>query len=509
MGGSSQVPRTSSQIQKEIEELQNIRTSDPEALKLNSKRILRLTKELEETISSEDKAAKKQASDKKKAEEEAEKQRKKEEKAEAYQELDRIFTEEILPITFCYSPTQYVAFLYVRKNMETWELSPFQADNESLTMAISHLPLLQGAVKRMQEIYPGKADPHEALPDVLKYIINRMRVTETGNHIKAVPYCSNSKTEKCQHYLDIDSVREGPTPAWDQFLSRCEMADEFLAFIWSIFDVRDRGRQLCFVRDAGGGGKSAVTKALFSWLGEAATAFDSSTLDNSFGAESRVGKRLLIDADSKQYGLIVHEQIHKITGGDKGPINPKNKKMYMADLYAKCLVMSNYYPKISSDINNERSRLLFIKVNPRQGSGIDLNWEQGLIDERDFLLFKAREAYGRVCHNHQIKTDKINWAEVESNDLEVFFEFMSRDTEKTTKAVVYHPQLKIKRKELEAEFFSYVKNMRWTDREKKFIWSKIERYLSDRGIKVSKHDGNNVHFEGIGYASDIQTDPII
>jgi len=425
------------------------------------------------------------------------------EKKEAEQKIVQIFEKEIFPQIRMSPqlPGSTARFLYVRKSQQAYEMIRLPADVESLESQITSLPLIHGPVMRMMDIFPSKKLTKNRLKETLSYILDSARMIPGIEFGVDAPYCSNSSSEPCQHYIPLE-VEEGPTPCWDQFLARVDLQDEFLAFIWSVFCVQDRGRQLLWVRDAGGGGKTSVSKTLAAWLGNACGTFDAATLSNNHGAEGRIGKRLLVDSDSKMYGAVVHEEIHKITGGDNITINPKGKKMYTANAYSKVIIMSNYYPKISSSVKNERSRLLMVKLSPRTDDssvGIDLPWEQGLIDEKKHLLFKAREAYARVSRSHEIDSSRMNWDEIESGDLESFYSCLEAHH------LVFHPKISIKRKDLESLYINGLRP-KPTGSTLQALLHKMDRHLLDKGMKIEKRNGNTGYWIGIGRESDVPKD---
>jgi hypothetical protein len=441
-----------------------------------------------------------------------EKQTKGVEKEAKEAEIIEIFQKGILPWVRLspHIPGSTARFLYVRRRLSDHEMMRFTADVSTFVDLYPSLPLLHPAVNAMLELFPSPKLTKNRLKETLSYVVDSILTTPEIEEIKEIPSCSNSPDVLCQHYIPLD-VEEGPTPCWDQFLARVDLVDEFLAFLWSIYHVEDEGRQLLWVRDPGGGGKTSVAKTLARWLGDACGTFDAATLSNNHGAEGRVGKRLLIDSDSKMYGAVVHEEIHKITGADNITINPKNKKMYQANAYAKVIIMSNYFPKITSSVKNERSRLLMVKLTPRNEDssvGKDIPWEEGLIVEKKQLLYRAKEAYSRVSKNHEIDSSRVNWVEIESNDLEEFYEFLRKNPDDK---IIFHPDLKIPKKDVMPAFISSLRN-KVNKNAQAAIESKIDRHIHDKKVAVKREgQGGAIMWYGIGRESGLikEEEPII
>jgi hypothetical protein len=304
-------------------------------------------------------------------------------------------------------------------------------------------------------------------------------------------------------------IEEGPTPCWDQFLDRVDIKDEFLAFIWSIFDVRDRGRQIFWLRDSGAGGKSSVVRALEAWLGEAARTISLDNLKNTHGAEALAYRRLLIDPDSNLVYAISDSLVHKITGADTVNVNPKGRSMYSVNMYAKILFMSNYLPQISADKKNEKTRLIFSELRPRQGNarGQDIGWENGLLAEKKALLFKAKQAYEKLVKNFEISTERVNYSILETGEIEFIYEFMGK------KGYVLDPKATILRSVFIADLEKAHK-LRSTERTHALTFRETyTRFLIERGVTHKRTrnpvGGEITHLIGIGVVPKEEPEDVI
>jgi len=399
------------------------------------------------------------------------------------------------------------SFILVRKNTTDHSVEPIFYDPKSVSSAFSHTPSLLEAMKDLVEVFPGKSKLKAVnYAEAAAWVCSHMMHTQENLVADLKPW-SNSPEELCEYFIPLE-VEEGPTTCWDQFLGRLDLREEFLAFIWSIFDVSDRGRQCVWIRDQGGGGKTAVANAIINWLGPAAHMLSKDTLDNTFGLESIIGKRLLIDSDTKLFTAVTSEVVHKITGGDTTLVNPKGKKMYSASVYSKVLFMSNYFPTIS-DVKNETSRLLVFNLSPREnvvGStvAIDFPWEEGLKSEKKQLLYRAKKEYERLVKNHVIPNDRVNYANVMSGNSEFILGYMKK------KNIILHPMLKMLKSEFVGGLLEYLKHS-ITPPEKGHYRNMSVRWLCDRGVKATEFadelKNNLTYLVGVGKKEDLDKLP--
>lgn len=161
-------------------------------------------------------------------------------------------------------------------------------------------------------------------------------------------------------------LREGETPAWDGWLEQMPPVCRpiFRAWVWSIFDPRNRGRQCVWLRDGGYSGKSSVGRALNLYMGGVGVGTISKGSTSSQFAYSTVfGKRLLVYGDNKNPRLLSTEVVHSILGGDAVQVERKGQDSFSAILHAKLVVFSNVLPEIDLFARNEVSRVLYIPLS--------------------------------------------------------------------------------------------------------------------------------------------------
>lgn len=202
--------------------------------------------------------------------------------------------------------------------------------------------------------------------------------------------------------LDPAILQPLPTPTWDQFTSRLDFGDHFKAFVWSIFEPRNKGRQALYLYGAGFDGKSSAFNAIANVLGDRHTmSIDNEKLKNTQFFYGNVhGKRLVLYPDCKVTSVIRHEIIKSLLGNDKVQVNRKNRDAFNSSVQVKLMIGSNRYPRIDSSDKSERTRLMFLKVRPIEDNRGDYMFEANLRAEIGPFLYQCRAAYEKLCPTH-------------------------------------------------------------------------------------------------------------
>jgi len=197
---------------------------------------------------------------------------------------------------------------------------------------------------------------------------------------------------------DKKDLQDGLTPAWDEFLSRVQFPEHFLAWIWSIFEENDFGRKIFWFVSQGNDGKGKVLEALTEFVGLQNTASGVNVDEKSFFFAQVYGKSLVTIPDCKKQNVLQYESIHNITGGDYVQINQKGLKAFSASVYAKLIICMNNPPEINTENRNEASRVIISKIEPfTQAGAMDyLTWRKELKKEKFTILYKARECYKKL-----------------------------------------------------------------------------------------------------------------
>ena len=191
-----------------------------------------------------------------------------------------------------------------------------------------------------------------------------------------------------------------PTPTWDQFLSRVDYPNVFLAWVWSVFDPENMGRQALWLYGKGADGKSRVLVALTEIFGKRQTGSVSQDgINGQFFYSKVYGKRLTIYGDCKNTRLISQGKIHSLLGGDYVQIESKGRDAFHDRVYSRLLVSANDHPEIDFSLKNESSRIIELcidSVDKSLAEG-DRNFESNLVTEQWGFLYKCRQAYAELC----------------------------------------------------------------------------------------------------------------
>jgi hypothetical protein len=183
---------------------------------------------------------------------------------------------------------------------------------------------------------------------------------------------------------------------WPAFLERLSDKEAFCAYIWSLYEQKNRGRQLLYFygRD-GQEGKSLFTEMLSHKFGKDYTAIlngSSFSDNNKFDLASAVGKRVGIVPDSNISNFVQYSSVKKITGGDSIKIEEKFKNPIDVKLDIKLIVTSNMEPTLD-DTSSQTSRILFIRiVRPKPGEKIQ---KEIMETDKEWNLFLQ---YCKYCY---------------------------------------------------------------------------------------------------------------
>jgi len=238
---------------------------------------------------------------------------------------------------------------------------------------------------------------------------------------------SSDKEEATFFYFDSTTISEGPCPKWTEWM---EVFPEyakpvFRAWMWSIFDAKNKGRQAMWLQDQGYTGKSSMISALTKFVGhQTVAAISKDSLGNQFGYSTIYGRRLAVFGDSKNPKLLHDSKIHSILGGDVVSVERKNVQAFSAQVHAKILIGSNHTPEIDLGARSEITRILYIPLHEpslktmkkfckvdergkimRQEDGTPVfiggHLEDELFAEIGHFLFSCQKDYDELCPNRK------------------------------------------------------------------------------------------------------------
>jgi len=214
------------------------------------------------------------------------------------------------------------------------------------------------------------------------------------------PIITHDPVEIAYKRFNPDMLTPGETPTWDQFLSRLDYPEIFLAWVWSIFEPKNLGRQILWMQGEGNDGKSTAIQTITEYLGEEHTMPIQENVNSQFFYSNLYGKRLATFGDCKSPRYIAGSKVHSLVGGDYVSIERKGEQAFSAFIRVKMLIASNLFPQIDFSMPNEYTRLLLIKVKPQESKDGDVYFKQKLSEEKWQFLAKCREMYEKHCPAH-------------------------------------------------------------------------------------------------------------
>ena len=284
--------------------------------------------------------------------------------------------------------------------------------------------------------------------------------------------------------LDPGTIVDGPTKAWDEFTERLDYPKAFKAFIWSIFDINNRGRQCCWIRGEGHDGKTSVAGALTRFIGRdhVAALKKEESIDRFFLSQFE-DKRFGVFGECNNRNLLSTGIIKSIISGEVLSVEHKYQNKYTKHIYAKLLIMSNYSPQINMEDRSEISRLLYLHLSAPKQVGGDNTFEDRLVEEMPNFLYKCREAYRQECENGNDINVPEGMAEniqifCTSNDSDLFANFAND-------CLDFGPEYETKLQDMRNALAAYM-SKNWSGNKVDFAMDRLEKFLKKSDVEI-KH----------------------
>lgn len=228
---------------------------------------------------------------------------------------------------------------------------------------------VMAAERDLDFVFDGE-ETTTVVPTLMEYWETRVQKVWRGDtHFRLAeqPVNITSDPEKpCFFFFDDSTLEEGDHPYWDQWLSRMPKAARpvFRAWVYSIYDEENEGRQLVWLYDKGYSGKSSVINSISGHMGRRGVgAISHKSMTNQFSYSTVFGKRLVVYGDNKNPKLLHMESVHSLLGGDTVQVERKGKDSFTARVHAKILVASNVLPEVTLSARNEISRIIFVPLS--------------------------------------------------------------------------------------------------------------------------------------------------
>lgn len=201
--------------------------------------------------------------------------------------------------------------------------------------------------------------------------------------------------------LDV-TIQPGPTPTFDEFISRCSNANALSAFLWSIFEQKSDRQQYLWLMGEGQNGKSSFLAFIEHILGEnAMCAPDLNTSSGPYFTSTFLGKRLAVISDTNSRTFIQSGTFKQLTGSDLIPMREIYGKPFASRIDTKFIIVSNNYPSISDKKADQRRIILTTVKNFDPSKKLsESEYHAKWVAEAGAVLYKCREIYNQLVVNH-------------------------------------------------------------------------------------------------------------
>lgn len=250
------------------------------------------------------------------------------------------------------------------------------------------------------------------MKDTAEKIFNTWVATtsNTGFRIQKLPPAFSMDPEEMTYNFVRLSLKDGPTPVWDDFISRCGANGKALmAYTWSLFEKDKPTHQYLFLRGPGGDGKSSYTEWIQQIVGDSAyCALDPN--DKQWAAQC-VGKRVGFWPELNNTRFVMNSNFKQITASEATTITQKYEKSYTAILDIKFILVTNQSIEISGDLSQKR-RIILIDLS--ENKNFIPNYKQKIKEETNAFLFKCKQAFNEL-YDTSTKMIKCDYEKYESH----------------------------------------------------------------------------------------------
>jgi len=153
--------------------------------------------------------------------------------------------------------------------------------------------------------------------------------------------------------------------AWEEMESKYTENEwkVLTAWIWSILEAKNKGRQAMFIIDYQGfSGKSVLIDFLTQTLSpKVVAALSLNSMKGNFGFAKVWDKRLVAIGDNKNSQIARTEWFHNVLGGDYVDVEYKGQSSFTAKMNAKLIVCSNNSIEIDPKLLHERTRTIILQ----------------------------------------------------------------------------------------------------------------------------------------------------
>lgn len=339
---------------------------------------------------------------------------------------------------------EQLPFVYVKK--ANGSSFPFLRKNENEVSAIVNpetktltnaLQTNKVAYEALQAVYNNSSilNQNMTFTDFLDEIFVRLNEDMDMIETDVPKFITWDKGQLAFKYFDPSILTDGPTPYFDNFCSRLDFPEVFRAWVWSIFEPGNNGRQVLWIHGGGNDGKSTAFRAICNFIGsDHSNIINEKQFQSQFFFNEVYGRVLLAYSDCKTKAIFDNEEIQNITGGDEQVINGKYSMTFKAPVYCKVIIGSNMVPEVAWHLDYQSSRMIVLHVstienNTGDGKAIDI-----MTAEMPAFLKKCRADFEKLCpSNSNIKLpkalEKKMHSQYISTDVTIVREFVNNQIE--------------------------------------------------------------------------------
>ena len=220
-------------------------------------------------------------------------------------------------------------------------------------------------------------DPSKAMPitEVIKNEVRHTLLLQRELMITDPPevVADSNETYNLSHFNTayLDPIDKSKCEVWFDWLKKIPTdyhRKAFCEWLGSIFDHKNKSRNIMFLVGDGFTGKSVAMNTIYETLRNivrsGAGVIDTENSDSRWLNSNALGKRFLMASDSSDVHFLSNQGVKKITGGDTAKIEFKGKDEFAADVYAKIAVVSNFTPYCNYSSSHETTRYMLIPIRP-------------------------------------------------------------------------------------------------------------------------------------------------
>lgn len=305
---------------------------------------------------------------------------------------------------------QDLPFIYVKK--PNGSSFPFLRKNENEVSAIVNpepkslinaLQTQKTVYTALQNVYSESEvlNQNMTYTDFMSEIFTRLNEDLSIIKTEVPKFITWTKGELAFKYFDPSVLVDGDTPYFDSFCNRLDFPEVFRAWIWSIFEPGNNGRQVLWIQGGGNDGKSTVFRALCNFIGsDHSNIINDKQFESQFFFNEVYGRVLLAYSDCKSPNIFDNEEIQNITGGDEQVINGKYSMTFKAPVYSKVIIGSNMIPEVAWHLEYQRSRMIVLHVSTIQNNTGDGEAVEKMTKEMPAFLKKCREDFKKLCKSN-------------------------------------------------------------------------------------------------------------